>query len=72
MYDTYFLLGSVETIVHERIAAAEKERAIHLAHVRNRAETRLHRAVELGRRDGLDRGTVVRELATLLDDRTQN
>jgi hypothetical protein len=72
MYDTYSMLGTVEAIAAEKIAAAERERETHLAHLRNRAQTRLHRAVVLGRRDGLDLGTVARELATLLGERSQN
>ncbi len=72
MYNTYSLLGTVQAITTERIAAAEKERVIHLAHLRDRAQTRLHRAVVLGRRDGLDQGTVARELATMLSERTEN
>jgi hypothetical protein len=72
MYDTYSLYGTAQAIAAERIAHAEQERAVLRAHLRNRAETRLQRAVALGRRDGLDYGTVARELATLLSDGRKN
>jgi hypothetical protein len=72
MHETYFLFEMAQAIATERIADAEKERATHRAHLRNRAEARLQRAVALSRRDGLDRGTVARELATLLSDRSEN
>jgi hypothetical protein len=72
MYDTYFLFTAAQAIAEERLAQAEKESKIHRSHLRTRAETRLQRAVALARRDGLDRGSVARQLATLLDDRTQN
>ena len=72
MHETYFLFEMAQAIATERIADAEKERATHRAQLRNRAETRLQRAVALCRRDGLDRGTVARELATLLSDRSEN
>jgi hypothetical protein len=72
MYSTYYSLATLQAITTEKIAAAERERAIHRAHLRDRAQTRLHRAVILGQRDGLDQGTVARELATFLNDRAQN
>jgi hypothetical protein len=72
MHETYFLFQMAQAIATERIADAEKERATHRAQLRNRAETRLQRVVALCRRDGLDRGTVARELATLLSDRSEN
>jgi hypothetical protein len=72
MYDTHFLFDHAQAIAEQRIADAEKERAFHRAHLRGRAEARLRKAVALCRRDGLDRGTVARELATLLHDRSEN
>ena len=72
MYDTYSLYGTAQAIAAEHIARAEEERAVLRAHLRNRAETRLHRAIALGRRDGLDHSTVARELATLLGDGRKN
>jgi hypothetical protein len=72
MHETYFLFEMAQAIAAERIADAEKERATHRAHLRSRAEARLQRAVTLSRRDGIDRGTVARELATLLSDRSEN
>ncbi len=72
MYEMYYLFDHAKAMADQRIADAEKERAIHRAHLRDRAETRLHRAVDLCRRDGLDHGTVARELATLLRDRSEN
>jgi hypothetical protein len=72
MNEAYFHFGMAQAIATERIADAEKERTIHRAHLRNRAETRLQRAVALCRRDGLDQATVAREIATLLSDRSEN
>jgi hypothetical protein len=72
MHETYFHFGMAQAIAAERIADAEKERTHRRAHLRNRAETRLQRAVALCRRDGLDRATVAREIATLLSDRSAN
>jgi hypothetical protein len=72
MFDTYSLFGTALAIANERIADAERERAIHRAHLRNRAQTRLHRAVTLGQRDGLNQSAVARELSALLSERTEN
>ncbi len=72
MYDTYFLFTAAQAIAEDRLAEAERESKIHRAHLQTRAETRLHRAVALARRDGLDQGSVARELANLLSHRTKN
>jgi hypothetical protein len=72
MYEMRFLYDHAQAFAEERIASAERERALHRAHVRDRAASRLRKAVALCRRDGLDRGTVARELATLLRDRSEN
>ena len=72
MYDTYFLYTAAQALAEDRLAQAEKESRIQRAHLQTRAATRLHRAVTLARRDGIDRSSVARELVDLLSDRTQN
>ncbi len=70
--DTYSSFGTALAMASQKIADAERERVIHRAHLRDRAQARLHRAVVLGRRSGLDDSAVERELAALLVHRTQN
>ncbi len=72
MYDMYSMCDTAQALVAERLAEAEKRRVTHRAFVRTRAEARLHRAVAVARRAGLDQDVVVRELADLMSDRTAN
>lgn len=72
MYDAYSLCETAQALVAERLAEAERRRETHRAHIRTRAEARLHRAVTVARRAGLDDDTVARELADLTSDRTRN
>lgn len=72
MYDTYLLHETAQAMVAERIAEAERRRASYRVHVRNRAQTRLHRAVAVARRDGLGNDIVAQELSGLSSEPTQN
>jgi len=72
MYSMYSQCETAQALVAERLADAERKRATYHAHVRTRAEARLHRAVVIARRAGLDEDVVARELADLASDRTQN
>lgn len=72
VYDTYLLHDTAQAMVAERIAEAERRRASYRAHIRNRAEARLHRAVAIARRDGLGEDIVARELSGPFSEPTQN
>ena len=72
MHDTYFLYSGAARIVEDRLAEAEKLRRAHRAHVQSKAWARLRRAVELGRRQGLDGEELAHELFTSLGEKVRN
>jgi hypothetical protein len=72
MHDTYFLYSGAARVVEDRLVEAEKLRQVRRAHAQSKAWARLRRAVELGRREGLDGEELAHELFTSLGEKARN
>jgi hypothetical protein len=72
MHEEFLRFGFARALTRDRLAAAERQRQIHRAHLQHKAWNRLRRAVACALREGLDRGEVAHELSTSLRDRIEN
>jgi len=72
MYDTFFLYTAAAQMVQDRVDDAERLRRIRQAHAQRKAWTRIWRAIDLARQEGLDKREVAHEFATRLGQQTWN